>query len=624
VTAQNSGGQSTFTLTIQVVSGVLLDLGHANGISTVSISGARALSEDSGRHWVLWDTSTDQAITSGDFGCTEPSPCAVPVAIAGPTVAVPTSYLQGFRILAASDGHTMAIVAYSYGWLLLASDGSYVVAGGSAGLEVWSPTGMSLYKAAGNYSGARVYAAPGQIQIALGPAGQNVIETVSLASGTSSNGATFQGQFVEWFSDGSHFQTYLGGTLWTYSNQSVLQGPPNNPSPANPATGGLMGAGNWFWTEAAGGVEIFAVGSSAAPTATFPGSTLFVSGLTLGIQNGATLTIVDLSGVSLSSSVSALVLPTNGLFTEILAASDSEWFATSNSAAGVLVHSSVPSNTPKTITLGQAWGVAGGGGLAVVGTQSGTVFIIDPQTKLVQASIPNIVGGKMQISADGTELAILGQPPGNSSAAALTVYSLPSLKVINAWSSPAPYDFWLDPPGDQIAIGWPGGPNQIEAVSSGAVLGPVPNWTEGMTTTVLFSPDGTYFAVSAYQEPFPIVFTYVYHNFQLTTTISGGAFGWIDNGRLLIASYTGAMVYTYEKSTIYSPTGVAMTTPVLPELGVFQSVTSDSVYSAGLNSIYSISSGALLFGNGHGTSQGAVAGAYVVFVSSARVLAVPY
>jgi hypothetical protein len=502
---------------------------------------------------------------------------------------------------------------------LLAVDGSYVAAGSAAGFKAWSPNGTMLYAAAGDYSHARVYPAPGQIQIALGAAGQNVIETVSLAAGTSSKGPAFQGQFFEWFSDGSHFQTFLGGTLWTYSSQSVQQGPPSTPS-ISPYAGGLMGAGDWFWTETAEGVEFFRVGSSS-PTATIPGSTLFVSGLTLGIQNGTTLTIVDLSGANIASSVSALVLPNSGLFTKILAASDSEWFATSNSGgydgAGVLVHSSTPSNTPKTITLGQAWGIAGGGGLAVVGTNSGMVFIIDPQTKLVQASIPNIVGGKIQLSAAGQELAILG-------AGALTVYSLPSLKVINTWSSPAPYDFWLDPPGDQIAIGWPSGPNQIEAVSSGAVLGPVPNWTNGTPTTVLFSPDGTYFAVSAYEEPNVSVLTNVYQNFALTTTISGGAFGWIDNSRLLIASYTGSDIYQYVNSTIYSPTGVAMTTPALPDLGVFQSVSADSVYSAQLNSIYSISSGAQLFGGGDNTQGGAIAGAYVVFVSSTRVLAIPY
>jgi hypothetical protein len=144
---------------------------------------------------------------------------------------------------------------------------------------------------------------------------------------------------------------------------------------------------------------------------------------------------------------------------------------------------------------------------------------------------------------------------------------------------------------------------------------------------VLFSPDGTYFMVSNYDEPDPIVFTYVYHDFQLTTTVSGGAFGWIDNSRLLIAHYTGAMTYQYSSATLYSPTGTALPTPTLPNLGPIQSLTSDTVYSIGLNSIYSISTGALLFGRGPGgpdNSQGAVAGDYVVFPSSSLVLAIPY
>src|SRR6202023_3286923 len=116
-------------------------------------------------------------------------------------------------------------------------------AGSASGLTAWSPTGQSLYSATGDYSKAMAFAAPGQILVALGPAGQNVIETVSLSAGTSSTGPKFQGTFNEWFTDGSHFQTATGTTVWTYSSTSVQQD-----LTALSTVTGLSGQGNWFWT----------------------------------------------------------------------------------------------------------------------------------------------------------------------------------------------------------------------------------------------------------------------------------------------------------------------------------------------------------------------------------------
>jgi Putative Ig domain len=616
VTAQNSGGQSSAQLTIQVVSGVLLDLGHASTIKLLQASGARALSEDDSGHWVLWNSDTDAVLTSGQLDCTTMFACIVPVAIAGQTVIIPTGNAQGFQILAGADGHVTATIAANYDWVLPAVDGSYVVAGSSIALQAWSPTGTLLYKASGDYSLARAFPAPGQIQVALGAAGQNVIETVSLATLTPSSGPPFQGQFSEWFRDGSHFQSSLGGTLWTYSSQSVQQDL-TNPSPAQT----LAGAGSWFWATSSAGVSIYRVGASAAPAATIPGSPVFVSGLTLGIQNGTALTVVDLSGASLSSTVSSLALPNDGV-TTLLATSATDWYGTTG--VGVLEHATSSSNSPKVITLGQAWGLGAGGGLAAVGTASGTIYIIDVQTKVVQTSIA-ATGGKIQMSSDGKVLAVLGQPPNNPSASALTLYSLPSLTVINTWTNPAPIDFSLAPTGTLIALQLNGN-QQITAVTGGPVLWSQPEWIFGQDTA-MFSPDGTVFSVSHYDEPSPVVYTYVYQNYTLTTTVSGGAFGWIDNSRLLVAHYTGAMTYQYTGATIYSPTGAKLPTPTLPDLGPIESVTSDSVYSTSLNSIYSVSTGALIFGNGPGgpnNVQGAVTAGYVVFNPGSLVLAVPY
>ena len=468
VTAQNSGGQSSAALTIQVVSGVLLDLGHGNEITSVRLSGTRALSEDYSRHWVLWDTSTETALTSGQLDCTAGS-CTAAAEFAGPTMAIPLLNPQRIAIRATSDGQVSATITANYSWFRVAVDGSYVVAGGSGGLQAWSPTGELLYEAAGNYDAARVYPAPGHIQVALGAAGANVIETVTIASRTSTLGPMFQGQFAEWFDDGSHFQTALGATLWTYSNQSVQQDL-TNPTPVQYNGEGLVGAGDWFWLATGSSVNIYRVGASATPTAIIPGSPVFVSGLTLGIQNGTTLTIEDLSGASLSSTQSPLLLPKG-----VLAASASEWFA-QGTGAGVLLHATSVTNTPNALTLGKAWSLAAGGSRAAVGVVSGTIFVIDPQTRAVELSIPDTLpasgsAAKIEMSSDGSVLAVLGQQSNNSAAAALTLYSLPSGAVINTWTNPAPYDFSLAPSGTRIAVqqGF-GGAVEITAIDGGPVL----------------------------------------------------------------------------------------------------------------------------------------------------------
>ena len=79
--------------------------------------------------------------------------------------------------------------------------------------------------------------------VALGPAGQNVIETISIADGTSSVGPTFSGQFNSWFLDGQRFLTNVSNTVWTYSNTGVQQALISLPTVAS-----LTGQGGWIWT----------------------------------------------------------------------------------------------------------------------------------------------------------------------------------------------------------------------------------------------------------------------------------------------------------------------------------------------------------------------------------------
>src|SRR5258708_17719578 len=112
-------------------------------------------------------------IANGESGCLSSScknltfPLG-PVALAGQTVVIETA--GALELCAASDGHVVATLPGAISWWKLASDGSYVATGSPTALQTWSPSGQLLYSLSGNYSMAVAYAAPGQIQMALGPA----------------------------------------------------------------------------------------------------------------------------------------------------------------------------------------------------------------------------------------------------------------------------------------------------------------------------------------------------------------------------------------------------------------------------------------------------------------------
>jgi hypothetical protein len=101
-------------------------------------------------------------------------------------------------------------------------------------------------------SGA-IFAAPGQVQVANGPAGASTVETIAVPSGTSMVSAPYQGQFQAWFPDGSRLITEASGTVWTYSSSGTLQTTVQIPIPPNAGSGEFLspvlgGMGNWIWT----------------------------------------------------------------------------------------------------------------------------------------------------------------------------------------------------------------------------------------------------------------------------------------------------------------------------------------------------------------------------------------
>lgn len=210
VSALGSGGTATATLTLVVVP-PLVDLGHAAAVSFMRLVGASLLTQDVSGHWVLWNYSSAQILASGNNPLVESSTdldyVPPPVDLEGSIAVVQTA--TGLEVRAASDGHVLEEITATFSWWKLATDGSYLCAGNVTGLTVWSPAGTVLFTQTGNFSNAVAYAAPGQLELAQGPAGANVIETFAVPAGTSTVSSAYQGTFFAWFADGGRFITTL-------------------------------------------------------------------------------------------------------------------------------------------------------------------------------------------------------------------------------------------------------------------------------------------------------------------------------------------------------------------------------------------------------------------------------
>jgi hypothetical protein len=617
----------------------LLELGHGSNVTQIKMTDSRALSQDTMGHWLLSALPTDTTVASGTSSCLSSS-CTtatannnnpnIPVALAGQTVVIETAH--GLEIRAASDGHIEGTIPGPITSWSLASDGSYVITCSTTALQAWSLTGTSTFSAAGDYSKAVVFGAPNQVQVALGAAGANVIQSISLPGGRSSVGPSFQGTFNSWFLDGGRFLTNTSTTVWVYSSTSVQQDLTQLTSVVN-----LTGQGNWLWVRQSyasdAPLAVYAVGASTTPAATYTvGSAAVASALTIGIFPSAyasvnQVNIVDLSGATLSNTVHTL--PVSG--GNLAATSPTQWLVGSG---GAVVDGTTVSTEPKYLSLGVALSIAGGA-VAAIATDSGRIFVINPQTNVVQTTI-DLESTKIELSSDGTVLAVEGVPIVDQYGVGtytLQAYSLPSGTLIKSWSLPNPVDFSLAGSGTLIAQVTLGSSNtgsevteqQVTAVTGGPVL-----WSSITDVIpVLFSPDGTLFASWAGGLNFSAA-TDIYLNDKLATTVAGVPAGWIDNGRLLVNNYVRGVTAdssNYVSATIYDPTGTVLSTPPLPELTAIQLVSANTVYSPNRNAIYSVTTGQPTWTGPALTdyiAMGAVAGAYVVYPAGSQVVAVKY
>jgi hypothetical protein len=643
ITGGGPGGQTSAKLTIGVSSNVLLDLGHAAALQFIQFDTAHVLSQDAAGHWVLWNYATMAEIASGDSLVSAPlggvDAQQVSVYLAGATVVIITS--SGLELRSSATGAVLAEISVplTVWWWQLATDGSYVCAGGidqpnhpNGNLTCWSPTGQQLFSESGNYELAQAFAAPSGLLVAQGGAGANVIETVSSATWTSSMGPPFQGEFESWFVDGSAFLTrYNDSTVSVYSPAATLVD--RTTVTTNQV---LNGVGHWFWGESGyplNTLVLYALGNSATPTATYAlnsptASGTYVTGLS-GTGPGA-LTAIDLSGAT--PVVSTYNVPSS----ESAYAFNSPSHYMVGTTGGLLIDESTP-GSPRTFDYGAVTNLAGGTARAVFTTTSGNTFSYNTTSNAFESTVDLSSSLQYVMSADGSVLATI-EPGTVTGAETVDIYSLPSKALINSFSyasgSPSPQNITLSAPGTTLG----------ELLSVTYVQQTVP--TAGGTPTIYatqgaepvqLSPNGTLVALSS-GGPFPAARTSLYNNGTYITTVVGYAVGWLDNGRVLVDTYNSQG--TLLGANIFSPTGTLLAVAPIGPFTTLQVVSNDLVYAPQLNEVLSLSGAndgwvsgdpcgsAILNDEGELNSftpcLGAYGGSAVVFVSGNLVVAQPY
>ncbi|NYF92049.1 putative Ig domain-containing protein [Tunturiibacter empetritectus] len=671
ITATNSAGSTTATVTITVASFTvfsLLDLGQTGSIVVMRLQPTRLFTQDGNGHWVLWDYTTTTELASGDGAGTP----LYPSDMAGSVLAI--GIANAVEVRSNVDGSLIATLTSPSldpvptvppsAWWKLSTDGTYIASGYASGLSVWSTSnGHLLFSRHGDYSIANAFAASGQLQIALGPAGANVIETDSVPSGTSSVGPAFTANFNTWFTDGSHFLTNTPNLsppanspvydVYTYSAATVQQGMLSLSDP-----GGLNGYANWFWTYTFNNIlSLYPIGATT-PTTTYTLDTdtvVIPSGSTLGVLPYGTpaASTIDLSGTTPTlSSSTALPVAYEHAFAAL---SPSQWAV--GNVHGVVLDGPSATTTPRFFGYGTAYDIAAAPGHVVISTAIGKILEFETSSPAIVGSI-NFPAGKIVLSSDGSVLAAAASfadsqyEPDRT----LNIYSLPAGTVTYSFpyqlttphqTTPFLSDFSLSGSGTALGqyLGTPNGSNtvytrQVTPLSGSPIIWSdnPPSDLDSGNSAIFLSPDGTLVAVSTGAESSTST-TSIYKNGTLAATVNGYVVGWIDNNRVLVNTFgTDIRPETlppYTGTVIYDATGAQLTTlNALPQLapgmegaGGFLTVDSNSIYSN--YSIYSLTTGAVTWTEPLSlggvkiqpqVGPSALSGNYLVFVYGARIL----
>jgi len=635
VTGSNTGGADTFTLTLAVQSGVLIELGHTSGISEIQYQGNRAMSLDRSGRLIVWNVQTGAEVLNVSAACG--SFCNTTASLAGTKVVAREP--GGFVVYSSVDGSLITHIAapnVSLTRWKLAADGSYVCAYTETELTAWSTTGTLLFSKPGNYLAAVPFAAASEIRVGNGAAGTQVIENIAMPSGNSTLSPAFGGAFHEWFRDGERFLTHAGNTVFVFSRAAVQQD-----ISALPTIEGLAGMGNWFWINpATGPLRLYAVGNSATPAATYPTSTLsqvFASGNTLAWfpYGDPALQVIDLSGAT--PVASSFVTPTS-YNTAFAALSSTEWLF--GNSQGVLT-GELTNGNPQRYSYGAARSIAGSANRVAIATASGQILYFNAASKDLEGAL-EFSSSEIQLSTDGSVLAAAA----NDSAAqyeidrTLRVYSLPAQSLITEWpasygiGSTFPFDFEMSDAGDRIGqvlgrfdTSW-NATHQVMRLDHSIVWSDTRAIGPGVPSDVPIHLSGSG-SLTAFPDRAANQNTgaNIFNDATLTGATVGWPVGWIDDSRLLVNQYTPVSGNPHFSGVvIVNAAGAPLATSAFPEIHHLQRVAPNTVYSRELNSIIDVTTGNTVWSSASAfpaSTQGAVAGNFVFFASGSTVRAEP-
>jgi hypothetical protein len=612
------------------VPGEVLDVGHVNG-ALLEQSADRLLSRDAttitgaaGPWFILWNTTTRVRVASGE---------STNVHLAGATLAVQTT--SNVELRNAADGAlraTVPITAYSG----LASDGTYLYAASAAKLSAYSTaTGALLFEKLGNYSTAKIYAAPGELRVAAGPAATSAIELIATSTGASTITPSYAYAFNTWFEDGNRFATNLGNTVQVYSKNGVSAG-----LVALPAVNKLHGQGDYLWI-VWGRVNVYRVGGSATPVATYYPTTDPVPGAnnTMALQADPALdpdfkSHVDI--ITLGATISKVTVALPRRFSGLAYAGDSSGNWSMGLSEGAIYDSHDVGMTPwPSLTCGALYQPNGATtGRFAVGTAAKGIVVGDALTtsKTILGTLP-FTASNVAISGDGLTLGAQAEVGYSKETSGAKVFALPGGSVLGEFT-------WDATTGAIKYIALARGGTRFGRTFEGPPVARYVTDVSGSTTEVSdttsyeptrISPDGTLVALSTSPRSTTVT-TRIYKRGALVAAVAGWAVGWLDDTRLLVNTYhaVGPLASpTFTDARIYASDGTYLSTTGLPEIyssfGDIAVVSATRVYSSNHNAIFDLTgakvwSGPTTIPLGRGT----VAGGFVLYQLDHRIIAEAY
>jgi hypothetical protein len=487
-------------------------------------------------------------------------------------------------------------------------------------LRAWSLAGQPLLNIAGNFGGAQVFAAAGELRVAQGPAGASVVERIRLETGVRTP-ATYMGTFARWFVDGERFLTQTGSTFRVYDKDcNQLQIVTQPTLVIEPG-----GFGDHFWLD--GALYQVSTGAQIALQVR-DGSELVKPGLNTpflgtGFGNGFVLHL-GASEAFLARPLgfyddTRLLLHSPGppsLTGQRFASSpDGRWAAASDSGV-VFDDAALTRGAP--LSCGSVSAIAGSsGGQAAIGLSSARVLLATIGSAAPPSSLDR-VSTHLELSADGHRLAVTS--PGVPQLQVLTV---PSGAPLTSWSGSALDALSISSAGGVVAYRMGGLGTvptfQVENADTSAVIIPA-----APAASVALSPGGHLVAEVDPMTPT----TRIYRDGALVNAVDGVALVWIDDDHLLVNGYhsgpTGTRVF--DAVRLCDAAGTVIGSPPLPELGRVLVVDASRIYSLSHNAIFVVATGAKVWTSltSSPSREAGIAGSYVVYGSGREVIAEPY